>query len=240
MIPIDGKAAVRHLKRADAKLATLIERVGPFEMTLAETQSPFEALLESIVYQQLTGKAAATILGRVVALFAPKEFPSPEDLVAIADEKLRGAGLSRAKTAALKDLAAKTLQGVVPPLEELHRMEEEAIVERLTEVRGIGRWTVEMMLIFRLGRPDVMPVTDYGVRKGFMRTFRTRELPDPKKMLARAEAWRPYRSVAAWYMWRALDMPGVLAAGRSARKAKPVKRAKRVKKKAAARKSAKK
>lgn len=204
-MPFDRHAAVRHLKRADEKLGAVIERVGPCTLAVAREQSPFEALAESIVYQQLTGKAAATILSRVVALYAPKPFPSPEDLLVTPDERLRGAGLSGSKTAALKDLARKTLDGVVPDLEELHAMHEDAIVERLTQVRGIGRWTVEMMLIFRLGRPDVLPVTDYGVRKGFMRVFRTRELPDPKKMFARAEAWRPYRSVAAWYLWRAID-----------------------------------
>ncbi len=217
-MPFDRTKAVRHLKKADEKLKLLIEQVGPFTLAIEGAQSPFEALLESIVYQQLTGKAAATILGRVVALYAPKEFPSPEDVLVTPDEKLRGAGLSGSKTRALKDLAAKTLEGVVPEMAELAAMEEEAIVERLTAVRGIGRWTVEMMLIFRLGRPDVLPVTDYGVRKGFMKTFRTRALPEPKQMFARAESWRPFRSVAAWYLWRALDLPGANKTARSARK----------------------
>ena len=216
-MPFDRKAAVRHLKKSDAKLAAVIDAVGPFTLSLEGAQSPFEALLESIVFQQLSGKAAATILGRVIALYAPKDFPSPKDVLETPDESLRGAGLSGSKTRAIKDLAAKTLEGVVPSLKMLERMDEEAIVERLTEVRGVGRWTVEMMLIFRLGRPDVLPVTDYGIRKGFMKIYKTRELPKPDPMFARAEAWRPYRSVASWYLWRVLDLDKAAPAGRSAR-----------------------
>ena len=218
-LPFDRRAAVRHLKKADAKLAAVIDAVGPFTLTLEGGQTPFEALAESIVFQQLAGKAAATILSRVVALFAPKKFPTPEDILLTPDEKLRSAGLSGSKTMAVKDLAKKTLDGIVPELADLHAMEEEAIIERLTQVRGIGRWTVEMMLMFRLGRPDVLPVTDYGVRKGFQKVFRTRDLPDPKRMLAQAESWRPYRSVAAWYLWRVLDLEKDERGGRVAAKA---------------------
>ncbi len=170
-------------------------------------QSPFQALAESIVYQQLTGKAAATIHGRLVDLF-PRKRLTPERLLDTHARRLRGAGLSRAKVLALKDLAAKTLTGVVPTLARLHAMTDAEIVERLVQVRGIGRWSVEMLLIFRLGRPDVWPSTDYGVRKGYARVFGGGKLPSPKYLDRRGEGWRPYRTVAAWYLWRANDVPG--------------------------------
>jgi DNA-3-methyladenine glycosylase II len=169
-------------------------------------QSPFEALAESIVYQQLTGKAASTILGRVVNLFRPRRFPRPQDLLEAPDALLRKAGLSRNKTAALKDLAAKAIDGTVPPLAKLKQLSDTEIIERLTAVRGVGPWTVEMLLIFRLARPDVLPATDYGVRKGFAKLRGLRELPTPKELLEYGERWRPFRSVASWYLWRALDL----------------------------------
>ena len=165
----------------------------------------FHALAEAITYQQLSGKAAATIFGRMVKLFAPKRFPTPADLLAMPDARLRGAGLSTAKTAALKDLARKTLDGTVPRLSSVRRLSDAEIVERLTAVRGIGTWTAEMVLIFRLGRSDVLPVADLGVRKGFMLTYGLDELPTADEMTEHAERWRPYRTVASWYMWRALD-----------------------------------
>lgn len=164
-------------------------------------------LAESIAYQQLTGRAAATIFSRVLALYRPKRFPTPEDVLATADEALRSAGLSRAKVVAVKDLARRTLDGTVPTLAKLRRLDDEEIVERLTVVRGVGRWTVEMLLISRLGRPDILPAHDYGVRKGFQRAFRTRGLPTPAQVLRRGERWRPYRTVASWYLWRAIDNP---------------------------------
>ena len=170
-------------------------------------QSPFQALAESIVYQQLTGKAAATIHGRLVSLF-PRKRITPERLLETHARRLRGAGLSRAKVLALKDLAKKTLDGVVPTLARLHAMTDGEIVERLIQVRGIGRWSVEMLLIFRLGRPDVWPATDYGVRKGYARVFGGGRLPSPKYLERRGERWRPHRSVAAWYLWRANDVGG--------------------------------
>jgi len=206
-LPFDPVAAVEHLRGRDRRLAKLIDRVGPFRLRPAELQSPFEALLESIVYQQLTGRAAATILARVIGLFRPRRFPRPQDVAGIAEEKLRGAGLSRSKAAALKDLAAKTLDGTVPAsARALEKLSDAEIVERLTAVRGIGAWTVEMLLIFRLARPDVLPATDYGVRKGFARVRRARELPSSKELLAHGERWRPYRTVASWYLWRVLDL----------------------------------
>jgi methylated-DNA-[protein]-cysteine S-methyltransferase len=206
-LPFDPVAAVEHLRARDRRLARFIDKVGPFRMRPAELQSPFEALLESIVYQQLNGRAAATILARVVALFRPRRFPRPQDVIDVAEDRLRGAGLSRSKTAALKDLAAKALDGTVPAsTRALEKLSDDEIVERLTAVRGVGPWTVEMLLIFRLGRPDVLPATDYGVRKGHARLRGTDVLPSPKELLAYGERWRPYRSVASWYLWRLLDL----------------------------------
>jgi len=204
----DPVAAVDHLKASDKKLGRYIDKVGPFRGRPAGISgTPFQSLAESIVYQQLTGKAAATILARVVALFHPRRFPEPQAVLDMEDEKLRSAGLSRAKTLALKDLAQKTLDGVVPPtVDELESLSDQEIVERLTQVRGIGPWTVEMMLIFRLARPDVLPATDYGVRKGFALVQKAKELPSPAALLEYGERWRPYRSLASWYLWRVLDL----------------------------------
>jgi DNA-3-methyladenine glycosylase II len=202
----DPDLACRYLAEADPRLGNLMARAGPFTMRPQPTQSLFAALAQSIVYQQLTGKAAATILGRVIQLFQRRGFPTPRDLLEVPAERLREAGLSTAKTAALKDLAARTLDGTVPSLAKIRRMEDEEIIQRLTIVRGIGRWTVEMLLIFRLGRPDVLPLSDLGVRKGFGLTFRRGKLPEPDVMIRRGERWRPYRSVASWYLWRALEL----------------------------------
>jgi DNA-3-methyladenine glycosylase II len=188
-------------------MAELIVRSRRYNITPALSIRPFDALAESIAYQQLSGKAAATIFGRVRALYPKRKWLDPEQLLATPDETLRAAGLSRAKTAALKDLAAKTIDGTVPAGRALIRMSDDEIITRLTAVRGIGRWTVEMLLLFDLGRPDVWPVDDYGVRKGFAKTFGRRKLPTPKQLMKFGEKWRPYRSVAAWYFWRALDTP---------------------------------
>ena len=224
----DAALAIRELSAADPKLGKLIERAGPFTLQLASTQSPFEALVESIIYQQLHGKAAATIHRRLLESFAPvltleppspRAHPTPQHLLDCPNEQLRAAGLSNNKALALRDLAAKTLDGTVPTLARIRRMSDEDIIEHLTQVRGIGRWTVEMLLIFRLGRPDVLPVDDYGVRKGFALTFQglkptdkvtPADLPKPDVMRKRAERWHPWRSVASWYLWRACD----LAAGK--------------------------
>lgn len=196
-----------HLRAADAKLAAVIDATGPCTLAMSRMQSPYEALFEAIVYQQLTGKAAATILSRVKASFGDgARFPAPADVLAAPDEQLRGCGLSRAKTAAVKDLAAKECEGHVPALAKLRRMDDAAIVEHLTSIRGIGPWTVEMMLIFRLGRPDVLPVHDYGVRNGFRIAYGKRELPSVKALAKHGERWRPFRTVASWYLWRAVDL----------------------------------
>jgi 3-methyladenine DNA glycosylase/8-oxoguanine DNA glycosylase len=206
-LPVDLQLAERHLAASDPKLAALIARVGPCRLQVEGLASPFAALVEAIVYQQLTGKAAQTIHGRLVGLF-PQHRVSPQRLLATHPRRLRSAGLSRAKVLALKDLAAKTLEKVVPPLRILRAMPDDEIIARLTAVRGVGRWTAEMLLIFRLGRPDVWPVTDYGVRKGYARVFSRGRLPSPKLLDQRGERWRPYRTVAAWYLWRAAETPG--------------------------------
>jgi len=215
----DYALAVAELSAADAKLRKLIERAGPFTMKLASAQSPFEALLESIIYQQLHGKAAATIHARLLASFAevagPGVHPDPEQILDAPNEQLRAAGLSHNKALAVRDLAAKTLDGTVPTLARIRTMSDEAIIEHLTQVRGIGQWTVEMFLIFRMGRPDILPVSDYGVRKGFALTFgklkaadkvTPADLPKPAEMEARAKKWHPWCSVASWYLWRACDL----------------------------------
>jgi len=201
----DPVAAATHLSSRDARLGALIEQVGPLRLELAAARTTFEALVESIVHQQLTGKAAATIHGRLCALF-DRERPGPEPLLAMDDDALRGVGLSRGKALALRDLAARTLDGTVPSVRQLGKMTDHEIVDRLVKVRGIGPWTVEMLLIFRLGRPDVLPVNDYGVRHGFKLAYRKRELPTPKDLARHGERWRPFRTAASWYLWRAVDL----------------------------------
>ena len=184
----------------------LIARVGPFAMPTREAMSPFQMLLHAIVYQQITTKAAASIHGRLLALF-PGRKPGPRRMQKLSDEALRGAGMSRPKQRAARDLADKALDGTVPSRRKLESMDDEAIIARLIQIRGIGQWSAEMMLIFQLGRPDVLPVTDLGVRKGFQLSHGGRELPEPKKLLRYGERWRPYRSVASWYLWQANYLP---------------------------------
>ncbi|MGC9158144.1 MAG: DNA-3-methyladenine glycosylase family protein [Terracidiphilus sp.] len=222
-LPFDPAEALAHLRAADRKLGALIDRAGPFTLRIDSSASPFESLVESILYQQLHGKAAASIHERVRAHLGGD--PSPRLLLDTPDEVLRTAGVSGNKVRALKDLAARTLDGTVPSHAAIKKMSDAEIVERLTAVRGIGPWTVEMLLIFRLGRPDVLPVSDYGVRKGFALTFlrvpSTRplaagELPRPEVLLKRGKRWAPFRSVASWYLWRACDLAKRTApAGRS-------------------------
>ena len=204
-LPYCRDPAARHLCAIDVDLARTIERVGPMALQLRHLQSPFEALLRAIVGQQLSTSAARTIHGRVVDLF-DEDGPAPEPLLALEPDVLRGAGLSRAKTVAARDLAHKVLDGTVPTLEAMGSLTDEALVERLTAVRGVGPWTVQMLLIFRLGRPDVLPATDLGIRKGCQRVFGLDEIPPPKQILARGERWGPYRSAASWYLWRALEL----------------------------------
>ena len=203
----DPAVAVKHVHASDPALARVIDACPPFGLRLDRTPSVFAALAEAIVYQQLNGRAAATIHARVCALFPrAHQGPTAEQILRVSDQKLRAAGLSRSKLLSLRDLARRAVDRQVPTLAEVHRMEDEAIIERLTEVRGIGRWTVEMLLLFRLGRPDVLPVDDYGVRNGFAVAYRKRILPAPKALLKHGERWRPYRSVASWYLWRAAEL----------------------------------
>src|SRR5213596_3410696 len=204
---MDHEQAHQHLAATHPRMAALIERSTRYKIEPTLSIRPFDALAESIAYQQLSGKAAATIFGRVRALYPGRKYLDPEKILATPDETFRAAGLSRNKIAALKDLAAKTIDGTVPAGRALIRMSDDEIIARLITVRGIGRWTVEMLLLFDLGRPDVWPVDDYGVRKGFAKTFRRRKLPTPKQLTKFGEQWRPYRSIAAWYFWRALDAP---------------------------------
>ena len=206
-LPFDGAAAVRHLRAADPALARVIDAVGPLRLELKAARSLFGVLTEAIVYQQLTGKAAATIYGRVCALFPRASLaPTPEHILRVSDEQLGGAGLSRAKVLAVRDLAEKARAGVVPSLAEARAMSDDELVTRLTAVRGVGRWTVEMLLIFRLGRPDVLPVDDYGIRKGFAVATRKRELPSRADVGKRGARWRPFRTAASWYLWRAAEL----------------------------------
>jgi 3-methyladenine DNA glycosylase/8-oxoguanine DNA glycosylase len=219
-----AEKAMKHLSQVDEKLGALIEEVGPFTLEISHLQSSFEALARSIVYQQLAGKAAASIFNRVRTLISEKAFPTPDELLALPEATVRAAGLSRSKTLALLDLAEKTKAGLVPEPEQMESMSDAEIVATLTSIRGIGPWTVEMLLIFRLGRLDVMPASDYGVRKGFALTYgklkktatktlkKTTaaskppdDLPTPKELMDYAEIWRPYRSIASWYMWRAIE-----------------------------------
>jgi DNA-3-methyladenine glycosylase II len=224
-LPFDAVEAVEYLKARDTRLGALMERAGPFTLKLDPSPSPFESLLESILYQQLHGKAAATIHRRVREYFGGD--PTPQLLIDTPDEPLRAAGVSGNKIKAFRDLAAKTLDGTVPSHAAIKKLSDAEIIERLTAVRGIGAWTVEMLLIFRLGRPDVLPVTDYGVRKGFALTFQkipksralgAKDLPKADVLLRRGKKWAPFRSVASWYMWRACDLAkSGPPAGRSAR-----------------------
>ena len=216
-LPYDPEEALGHLRAKDAKLGALIDRVeqiGGFTLKLDTTGPPFNSLLESIIYQQLHGKAAGTIHKRLLALYGDAE-PQPQALIDTPDEMLRAAGVSGNKIKALKDLAARTLDGTVPTHAAILKLSDAEIIERLTSVKGIGAWTVEMLLIFRLGRPDILPVSDYGVRKGFALTFQrvpksrplaAADLPKADVLLKRAKRWSPYRSVASWYMWRACDL----------------------------------
>jgi len=204
--PFDLETACAHVAKRDRALARVIRRTGPCALQIAPRKSPYEALAESIVYQQLTAQAAATIYARFCKLFGSRRCPRPAQVVDTPVERLRTAGLSRTKSEALRDLAEKALDGTIPTRARSEKLTDDELVERLTAVRGVGRWTVEMFLIFTLGRPDVLPVNDYGVRKGFASTYGRRVLPRPKELEDHGERWRPFRSVASWYLWRANDL----------------------------------
>ena len=200
--------AIRHLSERDEALKALIAETAPFQIDVADAQSPYEVLLESIVYQSISGKAAATIFGRIKGLSATGGVPTPEEILKLRKPVLRKAGLSGAKVEAMRDLAQKALDGVVPSHDEAVKMSDEELVERLVSVRGIGAWTVEMFLIFRLGRPDVLPIHDLGVKKGWSVAYGKKYMPKPQELLRFGERWRPYRTVASWYMWRAFERAG--------------------------------
>jgi len=202
----DPKKAVRHLKAADPALADVIASIGPFAMELKSSRSLFGALAEAIVYQQLSNKAAATIYGRVEALFPrAKDGFTPRHILKAPDEHLRGCGLSRAKVLAVQDLARRVHGGELPTLDEAHTLDDAALIERLITVRGIGRWSAEMFLMFRLGRPDVLPLDDHSLRKAYATAFGKRKPPTPEALARHGERWRPYRTVASWYLWRTLE-----------------------------------
>jgi DNA-3-methyladenine glycosylase II len=199
------RKAIAHLERVDPVMAEVISKVGPFNLTLRTAGTHFDALVRSIVYQQLSGKAAATIHGRVLQLF-DNEAPLPPQILSAEHETLRGAGLSQQKARYLRNLAEHSLNGSLP-VESLHELNDDEIVNALTQVKGIGRWSAQMFLMFRLGRLDVLPDLDLGVQKGIQRAYRMRKLPAPRKVLEVGAKWAPYRSVGSWYMWRVLEMP---------------------------------
>jgi 3-methyladenine DNA glycosylase/8-oxoguanine DNA glycosylase len=207
-LAFDLEEALKHLSGCDEQLKRLIGEVAPFQIDVEDAQSPYEVLLESIAYQSISGKAAATIYGRIKALGENGRPPAPEKMLKIPTAKLRKAGLSGAKATAMKDLAKKAIAGIVPTHEEALKLSDEELVKRLVSVRGIGAWTVEMFLIFRLGRPDVLPIHDLGVKKGWSVAYGKKHMPTPKELLKFGERWRPYRTVASWYMWRAFERAG--------------------------------
>jgi len=207
-LPFDLAEAVRHLCACDEQLRQLVAEVRPFQIDLQNTHSPYEVLIRAICYQSITGKAAATIYGRIKAMGEDGHPPAPEKMLKIPVARLRKAGLSAAKAASMKDLAKKALAGIVPTHEEALKLSDQELVERLISVRGIGAWTVEMFLIFRLGRPDVLPIHDLGVKKGWSVAYGKKHMPTPKELLKFGERWRPYRTVASWYMWRAFEKAG--------------------------------
>ena len=202
---IDADAALAHLRAKDVVLGRVIDRIGPFALELQKTPSTFGALCEAIVFQQLNPKAASTIFGRVRALFPDADGLDPEQILGTPDAELRAAGLSGAKLLSLQDLARRSVEGTVPTLRQARRLDDEEIISRLVEVRGIGRWTAQMFLMFRLGRPDVLPVDDFGIRKGYGIVFKSAEAPRKEDIERRGVRWAPYRTVASWYLWRAAE-----------------------------------
>jgi DNA-3-methyladenine glycosylase II len=203
--PAELAAFRRRLAKVDPVLANLIRTVGKFTHELNAEHTPFHALARAIAHQQLNGTAAQSIFGRFTGLYSTALLEA-EMVLSTPDARMRAVGLSFAKIASIKDLAAKTIEGIVPPQEILHTLDNEEIIERITQVRGIGRWTVEMMLMFRLGRPDILPVDDFGVRNGFRLAYGLRGMPTPRALAEFGARWAPYRSVAAWYLWRAVDL----------------------------------
>lgn len=199
------RAAENHLKKSDPKLGRVIGKFGPCTMVPSFKMPVHQSLIQSVIYQQLNGRAAKTILGRFVDLFPGKGFPKPEAILSESPSRIRSAGISRAKLAAILDIAEKAALKEIPSKQRIVKLTDEEIIENLTSLRGVGVWTVQMLLIFRLGRLDVLPSADFGVRKGFSIVYGKKDLPDPKTLHAHGERWRPYRSIASWYLWRATD-----------------------------------
>ena len=197
--------AIRHLQKECPTLRRLIKKIGPCTLVPDTRRSPFESLVRAVAHQQLNGTAAESILRRLRQLCGTIRYPRPQQLFDLGEDAIRGCGFSRAKIASLRDIASKTLDGTIPTSRAIRAMSDEEIIERLTAARGVGRWTVEMMLIFKLGRPDVLPADDFGVRNGFRIAMRLAEMPRPKEVLAYGERWRPFATTAAWYLWRAAD-----------------------------------
>jgi DNA-3-methyladenine glycosylase II len=208
-------AAHKHLSKRDPVLKLLIREHGLCALTPEKRRSPFQSLVQAVAHQQLNGTAANTILTRFKKLFPGRRFPRPEDLAKVTDAQIRAAGFSFAKIKSIRDIAEKTLSGVIPTSREIVKLTDDEIVARLTEVRGVGRWTVEMLLIFQLGRHDVLPAADFGVRTGFRHAYKKREMPTVKELLAHGEKWKPHRTTAAWFLWCAAD-----AAKKTAKKKK--------------------
>jgi DNA-3-methyladenine glycosylase II len=227
VLSFDLAEATQYLAERDEHLKHLIEETTPFQLKIEAAQSPYETLVEAVTHQSISGKAAATIYGRIRALSSTGRAPTPHEMLKLRKPVLRKAGLSGAKILAMKDLAQKTIDGIVPSFEEAQKLSDEELVKRLVSVRGIGAWTVEMFLIFRLGRPDVLPIHDLGVKKGWAITYGKKHMPKPKELLAFGERWRPYRTVASWYMWRACQRAGNAAMRKirpaKVRKQKPTK-----------------
>jgi DNA-3-methyladenine glycosylase II len=198
-------AAYRHLSKRDPVMRRLIREHGKCDLTPEKRRSPFQSLVQAVAHQQLNGKAANNILTRFKKLFPGRKFPRPEDLAKVTDAQIRACGFSFAKIKSIRDIAEKSLSGIVPSSRQIVKLTDDEIIARLTEVRGVGRWTVEMLLIFQLGRPDVLPVGDFGVRTGFRVAYQKRAMPEPKKLLAFGEKWKPHRTTAAWFLWCAAD-----------------------------------
>jgi len=198
-------AALKHLSAVDPVMRRLIREVGPCQLEHEPWRSPFQSLVQAVAHQQLNGTAANTILTRFKKLFPKRRFPKPEDLPRVTDDQIRACGFSFAKIAAIRDIAAKTLDATIPNSQQIGKLSNDEIVARLTAARGVGRWTVEMLLIFQLGREDVLPADDFGVRNGFRVAYKKRAMPKPKALLAFGKKWRPHATTAAWYLWRAAD-----------------------------------
>lgn len=199
-----SRAGLRHLS-TDPRFAALIRRVGPPRLEIDKGRDLYEALVRAIAHQQLHGKAAETILGRFAALYPDQPFPTPTQVLATSDEALRGCGFSGSKVAAIRDVCAKSVDGVIPSRRSAARLTDEALIERLVSIRGVGRWTVEMLLIFTLGRPDVLPIDDFGVREGYRVLYGLDAQPKPRALAEIGLAWAPYRSLATWYLYRAVE-----------------------------------